>query len=74
MSELTASPIEKKVPREANRTEWELLPSRATSGGRRKDRNTNGQRGNNSNTSYRDRDRSVVVAENNNVVKPKCHQ
>ena len=25
MSELTASPIEKKVPREANRTEWELL-------------------------------------------------
>ena len=25
MSELTASLIEKKVPREANRTEWELL-------------------------------------------------
>ena len=34
--------------------------------------NTNGQRGNNVNTSYRDI--SVVVAEKNGVVKPKCHQ
>ena len=34
--------------------------------------NTNGQRWNNVNTSYRDI--SVVVAENNGVVKPKCQQ
>ena len=34
--------------------------------------NTNDQRGNNVNTSYRDI--SVVVAENNGVVKPKCQQ
>ena len=34
--------------------------------------NTNNQRGNNVNTSYRDI--SVVVAENNGVVKPKCQQ
>ena len=40
-----------------------------TSGGRRKDRNTSGQLGNNFNTSYRDI--SVKVAENNSVVKPK---
>ena len=44
--------------------------SRATSGGRRKDRNTSGQRGNKFNNSYRDI--SVVVAENNSIVKPKC--
>ena len=43
--------------------------SRATSGGSRKDRNTSGQRGNKFNNSYRDI--SVVVAENNSVVKPK---
>ena len=42
--------------------------SRATSCGRRKDRNTSGQRGNKFNTSYRDI--SVVVAENNSIVKP----
>ena len=39
------------------------------SGGRRNDRNTSGQRGNNFNTSYRDI--SVVVAENNSVCKAK---
>ena len=42
--------------------------SRATR--RRKERNTCGQRGNKSNISYRDI--SVVVAENNSDVKPKC--
>ena len=46
--------------------------SRATSGGRRKDRNTSGQRVNKFNTSYRDI--SVIVAENNSLLKPKCHQ
>ena len=47
-----------------------VTTSRATSGGRRKDRNTSGQRGNKFNNS--NRDISVVVAENNRVVKPKC--
>ena len=37
--------------------------------GWRKDRNTSGQRGNKFSTSYRDI--SVIVAENNSVVKPK---
>ena len=40
-----------------------VTTSRATSGERRKDRHTSGQRGNKFNTS--DRDISVVVAENN---------
>ena len=44
-----------------------VTTSRATSGGRRKDRNTSGQRGYKFNTSYRDI--SVIVAENNSVVK-----
>ena len=43
-----------------------------TSGGRSKDRNTSGQRGNKFNTSYRDI--SVIVAENNSVLKPKYQQ
>ena len=47
-----------------------VTTSRATSGGRRKDRNTSGQRGNKFNNSYGDI--SVVVAENNSIVKPKC--
>ena len=47
-----------------------VTTSRATSGERRKDRNTSGQRGNKFNNSYRDI--SVVVAENNSIVKPKC--
>ena len=47
-----------------------VTTSRATSGERRKERNTSGQRGNKYNTSCRDI--SVVVAENNGVVKPKC--
>ena len=51
------------VPRQVT-TSW------ATSGGRRKGRNTSGQRGNKFNISYRDI--SVVVAENNSDVKPKC--
>ena len=51
---------------------WGVTTSRATSGGGRKDRNTSGQRGNNFNTSYRNI--SVVVVENNDVVKPKCQQ
>ena len=46
--------------------------SRATNGGWRKDRSTSGQRGNKFNTSYRDI--SVIVAENNSVVKPKYQQ
>ena len=48
----------------------ELLHHGRRAGGRRKDRNTSGQRGNKFNTSYRDI--SVVAAENNSVVKPKC--
>ena len=47
-----------------------VTTSRATSGERRKDRNTSGQRGNKFNAS--DRYISVVVVENNSVVKPKC--
>ena len=50
----------------------EVTTSRATSGGRRKDRNTSGQRGNKFNRSYRDI--SVIVAENNSVVKPNYRQ
>ena len=46
--------------------------SRATSGGWRKDRNTSGQRVNKFKTSYRDI--SVIVAENNSLLKPKCQQ
>ena len=49
-----------------------VTASRATSRERRKDRNTSGQRGNKFNTSFRYI--SVVVAENNSVVKPKCYQ
>ena len=48
----------------------QVTTSRATSWGRRKDRNTNGQRGNKFNISYKDI--SVVVAENNSDVKQKC--
>ena len=48
----------------------QVTTSRATSGVRRKGRNTSGQRGNKFNISYRDI--SVVVAENNSDVKPKC--
>ena len=48
----------------------QVTTSRATSGGRRKDKNTSGQQGNKFNISYRDM--SVVVAENNSDVKPKC--
>ena len=42
-----------------------VATSQATSGGRSKDRNTSGQRGNKFNISYRDI--SVIVAENNSV-------
>ena len=49
-----------------------VTTSRATSGERKKDRNTSGQRGNKFNNSYRDI--SVIVAENNSVVKPKYQQ
>ena len=49
-----------------------VTTSRATSGERRKDRNTSGQRGNKFNRSYRDI--SVIVAENNSVIKPKYQQ
>ena len=45
-----------------------VTTSRATSGGRRKDRNTSGQRRNRFNKSYRDI--SVIAAETNSVVKP----
>ena len=51
---------------------YHSITSLATSGEGRNDRNTNGQRGNKVNSSYRDI--SVVVAENNGVVKPKCQQ
>ena len=44
----------------------------ATSGAGRNDRNTSGQRENKFNTSYGDI--SVVVAESNSVVRPKCEQ
>ena len=44
----------------------------ATSGGRIKDRNTSGQRGNKFNSSYIDT--SVIVAVNNSVVEPKYQQ
>ena len=56
----------------SNKSEIDLgvTTSRATSGERRKDRNTSGQRGNKFNKLCRDI--SVVVAENNSVVKPKC--
>ena len=47
-----------------------VTTSQATSGGWRNDRNTSGQRRNKFNTSYGDI--SVVVAENNRVVKPRC--
>ena len=50
----------------------ELLHHGRRAGGRRKDRNTSGQRGNKFNTSYRDI--SVIVAENNSVIKPKYQQ
>ena len=46
-----------------------VTTSRARSGGRKNDRNTNGQRGNNFNNSYKDI--SVVVVENNSVCKAK---
>ena len=46
-----------------------VTTSRARSGGRKNDRNTNGQRGNNLNTSYKDI--SVVVVEDNSVCKAK---
>ena len=49
-----------------------VTTSRATSGGWRKDRSTSGQRGNKFNSSYRDI--SVIVAENNSVIKPKYQQ
>ena len=49
-----------------------VTTSRATSGGRRKDRHTSGQRVNKFNTSYRDI--SFIVAENNSVVKPTYQQ
>ena len=49
-----------------------VTTSQATSTERRKDRNTSGQRGNKFSTSYRYI--SVVVAENNSAVKPKCYQ
>ena len=49
-----------------------VTTSRPTSGGWRKERNMSGQRGNKFNTSYRDI--SVIVAENNSVVKPKYQQ
>ena len=47
-----------------------VTTSRATSGGKRKDRNTSGQRRNRFNTSYRDI--SVIAAGTNSVTKPKC--
>ena len=52
--------------------EGEVTTSRATSGAVRNDRNTSGQRVNKFNTSYRDI--SVIVAENNSLLKPKCQQ
>ena len=44
----------------------------ATSRGRRKERNTSGQRGNKFNSSYIDT--SVIVAVNNSVLEPKYQQ
>ena len=54
-----------------------IITSWTTSGGWRKDRNTSGQRRNKFSTSYRDI--SVIVGENNSVVRPNissirlCH-
>ena len=56
----------------ADNTRTRLRSYQITGDGRRKDRNTSGQRGNKFNTSYRDI--SVIVAENNSVVKPKYQQ
>ena len=53
-------------------TETGVTTSRATSGDRKNDPNTSGQRWNNFHTSYIDR--SFVVSGNNRVVKPKCKQ
>ena len=55
-----------------NYTGMGVTTSRATSGAGRNDRNTSGQQENKFNTSYGDI--SVVVAESNSVVKPKCEQ
>ena len=49
-----------------------VTTSRATSGAGRNDRNTSGQRVNKFSNSYRDI--SVIVAENNSLLKPKCQQ
>ena len=49
-----------------------VTTSRATSGVRRKDRNTSGQRVNKFNNSYKYI--SVIVAENKSLLKPKCQQ
>ena len=49
-----------------------VTTSRATSWAGRNDRNTSGQRVNKFNNSYRDI--SVIVAENNSLLKPKCQQ
>ena len=49
-----------------------VTASRATSGERKKEPNTSGQRLNNFNSSYINR--SFVVSGNNRVIKPKCKQ
>ena len=63
-----------RVPDIFNRRNFKMgvTTSRATSGDRKNDPNTSGQRWNNFHTSYIDR--SFVVSGNNRVVKPKCKQ
>ena len=60
------------LPRLHSLNKTGVTTSRATSGGWRKDRNTSGQRRNKFSNSYRDI--SVIVAENNSVVKLKYQQ
>ena len=60
------------LPVRSGLTKSGVTTSRATSGDRKNDPNTSGQRWNNFHTSYIDR--SFVVSGNNRVVKPKCKQ
>ena len=63
-------------PQGTGKSTWwskiKVTTSRATSGGWRKDRNTSGQRVNKFNNSYSHI--SVIFAENNSLLKPKCQQ
>ena len=79
--DVTDKPLKEKHETENSQITWwglhasnfsGVTTSRATSGDRKNDPNTSGQRWNNFHTSYIDR--SFVVSGNNRVVKPKCKQ